>query len=50
MKDSHGNTVNEGFRLDTRSKRSTNLITAEEAILSREGNVIRLAGLYDKMR
>lgn len=48
--DSNGNTVTETFRLDTRSKRSTNLISAEEAVLSRDGIALRLAGLYNDMR
>jgi hypothetical protein len=48
--DSNGNIVNEKFRLDTRSKRSTILINTEEAILQRNGIVIRLAGLYHNTR
>lgn len=44
--DSYGNTVNEEFRLDTRSLRAARMISAEEAILERDGSVIRLAGLY----
>ena len=40
------NTVNEGFRLDTRSARATKMISAEEDMIKREGSVIRLAGLY----
>ncbi|KAJ1409776.1 hypothetical protein B484DRAFT_336557 [Ochromonadaceae sp. CCMP2298] len=47
---SDGNTVTEAFRVDTRSSRSTMLLTAEESIMSRGGNVIRLAGLYTKDR
>ena len=43
---SNGNTVDELFRLDTRSERSTKMIAAEESILSRGGSVVRLAGLY----
>ena len=43
---SNGNTVDEQFRLDTRSERSTKMIAAEESILSRGGSVVRLAGLY----
>ena len=38
--DSNGNTVNELFRLDTRSKRSTTMISAEEAVVQRDGKVI----------
>lgn len=48
--ESNGNTVTEDFRVDTRSSRSTNMLSAEEAVLSREGNVIRLAGLYTEKR
>ena len=40
------NTVNEEFRLDTRSARATKMISAEEDMIKREGIVIRLAGLY----
>ena len=43
---SNGNTVDELFRLDTRSQRSTKMIAAEESVLSRGGSVVRLAGLY----
>lgn len=48
--ESNGNIVNETFRLDTRSQRSLNLIAAEEAILSRNGVALRLAGLYNDYR
>jgi len=44
------NTVNEAFRLDSRSNRATNMINAEEAIGTREGSILRLAGLYNEMR
>ncbi len=48
--ESIGNIVNEKFRLDTRNSRSTKMITAEEAVISREGSVVRLAGLYTEQR
>ena len=48
--DSNGNTVTETFRVDSRSSRSTKLITAEELILSRCGICVRLAGLYTEQR
>lgn len=48
--ESSGNIVTEDFRLDTRSGRSTVMISAEEAVLKREGKVIRLAGLYTENR
>eukprot|EP01038_Epipyxis_sp_PR26KG_P011506 gene11506-15412_t len=48
--DSIGNTVNEDFRVDTRSKSSTKLLAAEEAILNRGGRIVRLAGLYTSTR
>ena len=48
--ESNGNTVTEDFRVDTRSPRSTNMLCAEEAVLIREGSVIRLAGLYTESR
>lgn len=48
--DSHGNTVTETFRVDTRSARSTRSIGAEEQIVTRGGSVIRLAGLYSASR
>ena len=48
--ESIGNVVNENFRLDTRSSRSTKMIAAEEAVLYREGCVLRLAGLYTEQR
>lgn len=48
--DSFGNTVNEKFRLDTRSSRSYKMICAEEAVLDRGGTVLRLAGLYSDLR
>lgn len=44
--DSIGNIVNEKFRVDTRSQRTTLMVNAEQAVLSREGIVVRLAGLY----
>lgn len=44
--DSIGNTVNEKFRVDTRSKRSTQMLDAEQQVLGRGGCVVRLAGLY----
>lgn len=48
--DSLGNIVNEKFRLDTRSDKSTKLISAEEAVLRRGGSVMRLSGLYTESR
>jgi hypothetical protein len=48
--ESNGNTVDEVFRLDTRSDRSTKMIAAEESVLSRGGSVLRLAGLYTQDR
>jgi threonine dehydrogenase-like Zn-dependent dehydrogenase len=48
--DSFGNTVDEKFRLDTRSSRSYKMICAEDAILLRGGSVVRLAGLYSDKR
>ena len=48
--ESNGNTVTETFRVDSRSSRSTKLITAEELILSRGGISVRLAGLYTEQR
>jgi nucleoside-diphosphate-sugar epimerase len=48
--DSNGNTVTENFRVDSRSSRSTKLITAEELIISRGGISVRLAGLYTEQR
>lgn len=40
------NTVTETFRTDTRSARSTKMLTAESETLARDGSIIRLAGLY----
>eukprot|EP01035_Chromulina_nebulosa_P017849 gene17849-23462_t len=48
--ESLGNTVDENFRLDLRSQKSTSMIAAEESILSRGGAVVRLAGLYTSTR
>lgn len=48
--DSPGNTVTETFRVDTRTARSTRMISAEEQIVTRGGSVVRLAGLYDALR
>lgn len=48
--ESIGNVCNEKFRVDTRSSRSLKMICAEEAVLSRDGSVIRLAGLYNELR
>jgi hypothetical protein len=48
--DSMGNIVNEKFRVDTRSKRSTNLLHAEESVLTCSGIALRLAGLYTAER
>lgn len=48
--DSFGNTVNERFRLDSRSGRSYKMICAEESVLVRGGTVLRLAGLYSESR
>jgi len=48
--ESSGNTVNEKFRVDTRSARSTKMLACEEEILHREGTVVRLAGLYSTSR
>lgn len=48
--DSNGNTVTETFRTDSRSQRSTKLITVEEAIRLRGGINVRLAGLYTEQR
>lgn len=48
--DSLGNRVDEKFRLDTRSLKSSKLINAEEAVLRRGGSVIRLSGLYTETR
>ena len=39
--DSFGNTVNETFRVDSRSSRSFNMICAEQAVLTRGGSVLR---------
>lgn len=48
--ESHGNTVTEAFRVDTRTARSTRMINAEEQIVTRGGSIMRLAGLYDAQR
>lgn len=48
--DSLGNIVNEAFRVDTRSKRSSTMLEAEMSITCRGGSVIRLAGLYTETR
>lgn len=48
--ESHGNTVTETFRVDTRTARSTRIINAEEQIVTRGGSIMRLAGLYDAQR
>lgn len=48
--DSFGNTVNEGFRVDSRTKRSASMISAEEAVSDRGGTIVRLAGLYSADR
>lgn len=48
--DSLGNIVDENFRLDTRSLKSTQMISAEEQVLLRGGAVVRLAGLYTESR
>lgn len=47
--ESNGNTVDEVFRMDTRSEKSTKMIAAEESVLSRGGSAVRLAGLYTKV-
>lgn len=44
--DSNGNIVNEAFRVDSRSQRSTKMLSAEQTVLSLGGTVARLAGLY----
>jgi len=48
--ESFGNIVNETFRVDTRTKRTSLMLAAEEAVLIRKGAVVRLAGLYTKDR
>ena len=48
--DSHGNTVTETFRVDTRTGRSTRQLGAEEQKVTRGGDVMRLAGLYNAQR
>jgi hypothetical protein len=48
--ESNGNTVDEVFRMDTRSEKSTKMIAAEESVLSRGGSAVRLAGLYTKVQ
>lgn len=42
--------VDETFRTDSRSSRSNKMLCAEEAVLSRGGSVMRLAGLYTPTR
>ena len=46
---SYGNIITEDFRVDTRSARSTRMLSAEEAVLQRGGTILRLAGLYTEM-
>jgi len=48
--DSLGNVVNEAFRVDTRSKRSSTMLEAESAVTCRGGCAVRLAGLYTETR
>lgn len=48
--ESFGNIVNETFRVDTRTQRTSLMLAAEEAVLVRKGAVVRLAGLYLKDR
>lgn len=47
---SNGNIVNEEFRIDSRSKGSYRMLCAEEAVINRGGNIMRLAGLYTESR
>lgn len=48
--ESLGNIVDENFRLDSSSSRTTNMVVAEESILLRDGKIMRLAGLYNSNR